>query len=179
MPEVLIRPAVSPDIEVLSKLNHSIDTIKVWQMSQSGDTGQVATMFNEVQLPRAMRIHYPKSPDMLLERWEDYSTVLVGCVGGVPVGYITLISLFIPDMIWIKDLVVDDPWRRQGIGLSLVRAANDWGGLRKYRRMTLECSSKNYPAICLAKKAGFEFSGFDDNFFRNNDIALFFSRSLK
>jgi GNAT superfamily N-acetyltransferase len=179
MPEVLIRPAVTPDIEAISKLNHSIDTIKVWQMSQSNDAGQVSTMFNEVQLPRAMRIHYPQSPDMMLERWKDYSAVMVGCISGIPVGYISLVTLFIPDMIWIKDLVVDEPWRRQGIGFSLMRAASDWGVLRKYIRMTLECSSKNFPAICLAKKAGFEFSGFDDNYFRNNDIALFFSRNLK
>ncbi len=114
-------------------------------------------MFNEVQLPRAMRIPYPKSPDLLLERWKDYSSVMVGCVGGVPVGYITLISLFVTDMVWIKDLVVDEPWRRQGVGFSLIRAANDWGLLRRNIRMTLECSSKNYPAISLAKKAGFEF----------------------
>lgn len=179
MPEVLIRPAVSPDIEALSSLNHSIDTKKVWQMSQSTDAGQVATTFNEVQLPRAMRIHYPKSPDMLLDRWNDYSAVMVGCIGGAPVGYITLNTSFIPDLIWIKDLVVEEIWRRQGIGMSLIRGASDWGVMRKIFRMRLECSSKNYPAICMARKAGFEFSGFDDNYFRNNDIALFFSRSLK
>ena len=79
----------------------------------------------------------------------------------------------------MNDLVVDELWRRKGIASSLFQAVRDWGLARKYSRITLEMSSKNYPAICLAKKLGFEFTGFNDNYFFNNDIALFFSRLLK
>jgi len=179
MAEVLVRQAVSPDIELLAKFDHSIKTDCVWQMSQNLESGKIITTFTENHLPREMRLPYPKSPDSLLERWKDYSSVLVACIGNIPVGYITFSTVFSPDMIWIKDLVVDDLWRRRGIGTSLIKATNDWGSARHYIKMTLEMSSKNYPAISLVKKFGFEYSGFNDNYFNNNDIALFFSRYIK
>ena len=77
------------------------------------------------------------------------------------------------------DLVVDEYWRRKGVATALYYAARDWGLARKNLRITLELSSKNYPAICFSRKHGFEFTGFNDNYFNNNDIALFFSRLLK
>jgi RimJ/RimL family protein N-acetyltransferase len=39
--------------------------------------------------------------------------------------------------------------------------------------------SKNHPAIQLAHKLGFEFCGYNDHYFSNQDIALFFSRPLR
>jgi GNAT superfamily N-acetyltransferase len=148
-------------------------------MSQSSNEGQIQTIFNETHLPREMRLTYPRSPDTLELRWKNYSSVLVACVDKAPVGYASLSTLWAPEMIWVNDLVVDELWRRKGIASSLFQAVRDWGLARKYTRIMLEMSSKNFPAICLAKKLGFEFTGFNDNYFFNNDIALFFSRLLK
>ena len=38
---------------------------------------------------------------------------------------------------------------------------------------------KNYPAICLAEKMGFELCGYNDHYFANNDIAIFFSKWVR
>ena len=179
MANVMIRPAVSPDIELISKFDHCVKSDYVWQMNQSIVEGQISTSFFETHLPREMRLIYPRSPDSLEERWKDYSSVLVACIDNAPVGYITFSALFSPDMVWVKDLVVDELWRRNGVATALYYAARDWGLARKYLRITLEMSSKNYPAICFARKLNFEFTGFNDNYFNNNDIALFFSRLLK
>jgi len=176
---VMIRQAVSPDIEYLSRFDHCVKSDCVWQMSQSSNEGQIQTIFNETHLPREMRLTYPRSPDTLESRWKNYSSVLVACVDKAPVGYASLSTLWAPEMIWVNDLVVDELWRRKGIASSLFQAVRDWGLARKYTRIMLEMSSKNFPAICLAKKLGFEFTGFNDNYFFNNDIALFFSRLLK
>lgn len=179
MSNVLIRDAVSPDIERLSRFDHCVKSEVVWQMNQSSGDGQITTNFFETYLPREMRLTYPRNPDTLEARWKNYSAVLVACIDQAPVGYVTISGLFSPDMVWIKDLVVDDLWRRKGVGTSLYRAAREWGLARGYLRMTLEMSSKNFPAISFVRKQGFEFTGFNDNYFNNNDIALFFSRLLK
>lgn len=176
---ILIRQAVSPDIEYLSKFEHCVKSDCVWQMSQLMNDGQIQTVFNETHLPREMRVSYPHSPDTLESRWKNYSIILVACVDKAPVGYVSISGLYSPDMVWVNDLVVDEIWRRNGIATSLFHAARDWGLARKYQRITLEMSSKNFPAISLAKKSGFEFTGYNDNYFSNNDIALFFSRYLK
>jgi ribosomal protein S18 acetylase RimI-like enzyme len=36
--------------------------------------------------------------------------------------------------------------------------------------------SKNDPAIAMATKLGFKFFGFRDNYFPNDDLAIFFGR---
>ena len=178
MAAIKIRKAVSPDIELFTRFNHSVKTDRVWQMSQSENPGKIATSFVEVRLPREAKLAYPRSPDSLNRSWKDFSVVLTACTEGGPVAYLSINSINSSESIWIKDLVVDEPWRKQGIASSLFRAANEWGKSRGYLRATLEMASKNYPAICLARKLGFEFSGFNDQYLEKNDIALFFSRYL-
>jgi ribosomal protein S18 acetylase RimI-like enzyme len=82
-------------------------------------------------------------------------------------------------MVIIKDIVVDFPLRRQGIGTALILAAQNWAIQRNNRKLMFEMPSKNFPAIKLAFKLGFEFSGYNDSYYPNKDIALFFSRFLK
>lgn len=176
--DLRIRPILSPDIERLINLDHQILTSSVWQMSQSVDANGIHTSFIEVNLPREMKLTYPRSPDSLELIWKDFSLILVGCVDEVPVGYITLNTSFSPDVIWIKDLVVDGLWRRKRIGTALYLFACEWGKKRNYKRTNLEMSSKNFPGIKLAGKLGFEYCGFNDSYFRNNDIAVFFSRLI-
>jgi hypothetical protein len=38
--------------------------------------------------------------------------------------------------------------------------------------------SKKYPAICFLEKNGFDFCGYNERFYRNQDIALYFGRGL-
>jgi ribosomal protein S18 acetylase RimI-like enzyme len=79
---------------------------------------------------------------------------------------------------WVKDLAVVTPYRRQGIGSELVRAALRWGRERALRSVLAETQTKNYPAICFCRKHGFVFCGFIDQYYPNQDIAVFFARGL-
>lgn len=174
-----IRKAVLPDIVELIRFDHSLKTSCVWQMQQNQTQSGVITQFIETQLPRQMRINYPQSPEMLEARWGDLSVIFIGCIDNAPVSYISINSFFSPHVAWIKDLVVDEIWREKGIAASLINAAIEWAKERSLDKMTFEISSKNYPAICLANKLNFEYSGFNDNYFKNGDIALFFTRNLR
>lgn len=178
MPAVTIRKAVSPDIEKLTQFDHTVTTDRVWQMSQNIDPQKISTFFNETKLPREMKLSYPRSPESLLTRWKDYSMLLTACADEVPVAYLSINTFFSTEMIWIKDLIVDREWRRRGIATTLFRAASEWGKSRNFVRATMEMASKNYPGICLARKLGFEFAGFNDHYLENNDIVLFFSRYI-
>lgn len=178
MYELQIRKGVRPDVEVIKKFDHSNKTIRVWQMHVNENANELATRFIETHLPREMRITYPRSPDMLASYWGTFSTVLIACIDQAPVGYLTIDAVFSPDVAWIKDLVINDIWRRKGYASRLLDAAIDWSKERGIQRIQLEMSSKNYPAISLAKAMSFDFAGFNDNYFRNRDIALFFSRDL-
>jgi RimJ/RimL family protein N-acetyltransferase len=43
----------------------------------------------------------------------------------------------------------------------------------------MEMHSKNMAAVRLAMKMGFEFCGYNDQYYANQDIALFFSALLR
>jgi len=179
MIELIVRPVVSPDFSILSAFKHSIETPVVWQMEQKTSEARIDVTFHEIKLPRLMKLAYPHAAQSLLDRWKDLSIILVGCVDNVPVGYISCSAMQTTSNAWIKDLVVHERWRRQGIATKLIKALGAWGDERRLKRITLEMSSKNYPAICLAEKLGFEFCGYNDYYYDNNDIAIFFARLIR
>jgi ribosomal protein S18 acetylase RimI-like enzyme len=80
---------------------------------------------------------------------------------------------------WITDLVVSPESRRQGVASTLLLAAQEWGSTRGHRRLFLEMQSKNYPAIRMAQKHGYEFCGYNDHYYLTQDVALFFARAVK
>jgi len=90
MINILIRQAVSPDIELLMGFDHGVKSNTVWQMNQNVTNGEVTTSFTESHLPREMRLAYPRNTQILQDCWHFFSCVLVACVDKVPVGYITV-----------------------------------------------------------------------------------------
>ena len=105
--------------------------------------------------------------------------MLVAVMGEEPVGYLRLSDKVIPQIAWITDLVVTSRLRRRGIAATLVLAAQTWALERGNRQMIMEMSSKNWAAICLAQKLGYEYCGYNDRYYLTQDIALFFGRILK
>ncbi|MGD0003658.1 MAG: GNAT family N-acetyltransferase [Anaerolineaceae bacterium] len=178
MPQIEICPATSQDLEKLADLDHSYQTAFVWQMDRSLDGGQISTFFREIQLPRSVRVEYPHTATRLLETLPQ-AVVLVALYKSNLVGYVSVKEQVIPQSAWISDLMVVEKLRRQGIGTALVLAAQDWAMNNNLTRIFLEMQSKNYPAIRFAMKIGFEFCGYNDHYYTNQDIALFFTRTQR
>jgi ribosomal protein S18 acetylase RimI-like enzyme len=180
MPEIEIRPAGVSDLSPLVKIEHTYQSLYVWQMDRIIEDGQIVVNFRLTRLPRPVRVEYAGSHPLLnQENWSRYQAVLVATMAQVPVGYICLSSQFVPKTLWITDCVVKEDQRRQGIGSALILAAQEWGAEHGFRKAILEMQSKNHPAIQLARKLGYEFCGYNDHYFSNQDIALFFSRALR
>jgi len=180
MPEIEIRPAKEEDIPSLTKIDHHYKSDHVWQMDfqNSCSDGQISIKFRQVRLPRSNIVEYPKPPKSLLDDWADRSGILVATYNKKIVGYISFILNYVPQTTWISDLAVDDFYRRKGIGTALVLAALEWAKQMKTRNLVLEMQLKNYPAIQLAQKLGFDFNGFCNFYYTNHDIGLFFRKSV-
>lgn len=179
MPEIEIRPAVPQDIPLLVEIEHHTQSNYVWQMDRVVNEGEINIHFREIRLPRAVRIDYPRKPALLLTQWTQRTQVLVAAIAGTPVGYIGLSDQQAPATAWVNDLAVRSDLRRQGIASALVLASQEWALQCGLRRMILEMQSKNHAAIRLALKLGFEFGGYSDHYYSNQDIALFFATYLR
>jgi GNAT superfamily N-acetyltransferase len=170
-----IRSAISTDIPKMISLDHDFATDHVWQMTIDLTEIQTQVSFREVRLPREVHVNYPRVYRKLLDDWTERDLLLLAEEGEEVRGYISVKLGLAPASAWIEDLVVDRLQRRKGIGGALVQAARDWCARKRYHRLTLEMQPKNYPGIQFAGNQGFEFSGYNDQFYQDQEIAIFFS----
>lgn len=179
MPSFDIRPAASSDLPRLMAMDHSCFSDYVWQLELRREAGQITSSFREVRLPRSVVVAYPRDPMSLAEEWARRDGLLVALDADLPVGYIAVVEERAAAAARVTDIVVEPERRRQGIGSGLLSAAQTWALERGIHRLLLEMQSKNQPYIRLAQKFGYEFCGYNDQYYPTQDVALFFGRGLK
>ncbi|HBX68855.1 MAG TPA: hypothetical protein DEH25_05585 [Chloroflexi bacterium] len=179
MPEIEIRPATNEDIPSLIAFDHSYTSDYVWQMEIQREEHQTGVIFREARLPRSVQVRYPRSPQQLTDDWNQRDGLLVATTESEIVAYACLMQNMAPQTTWMTDLLVMRRLRRQGIGTALILASQAWALHKTSRRLILEMQPKNYPAIQFAARLGFELCGYNDHYYANNDIALFFSKWLR
>jgi ribosomal protein S18 acetylase RimI-like enzyme len=177
--EIQVRPASEADLPVLMAFDHGSTSERVWQLDLRREPRdfRVAATFREVRLPRPVSLPYPRDPARLPEVWERKALMYVAATGIQPIGYATA-AVPHAEHTWISDLVVVPRWRRRGVGSALLAALQQAAKARGARSLFLEMQTKNYPAIRLAQKHGYDFCGYNDHYYSTQDIALFFVRAL-
>jgi GNAT superfamily N-acetyltransferase len=176
---MIVRPAISSDVAACVALDHSTDTDQVWQMDQRTSDGEITVTFRSVRLPRTMRVRYPRDPQALIDDWARRDCFLVAEDAGALLGYLNMTAQPSPHVGWVGDFAVGRPYRRHGVGTALLAAAARWAREHGLIRLVIETQSKNYPGINLCLKRGFTFCGYNDRYYANQDIALFFEQNLR
>ena len=174
-----IRPATLADLADCQSLDHSIITDHVWQMAVQETESRVEVTFHTVRLPRQMQAEYPRGLRQLTEDWQHDEGFFAVEIDGQVCGYVDLLVQPWQRQGWIANLAVDRAYRRRGIGTSLVRHARQWAWEQGLQMIMAEATTKNYPAVCFYQKLGFGFCGFNDHYYPNQDIALFFVHTLR
>jgi RimJ/RimL family protein N-acetyltransferase len=179
VPPFEIRLATPSDISRLIALDHSCTSDYVWQLELRRETGQVVASFREVRLPRSIDVKYPRNPSTLVDEWMRRDVTLVALEDGSPIGYICATVEYASAIAWVTDLVVSPLYRRKGAASALLTATQAWGLERGVRRLILEMQSKNQAYIRLAQKFGYEFCGYNDQYYLTQDVTLLFGRAVK
>jgi GNAT superfamily N-acetyltransferase len=171
---MIVRPATLADLNVCLSLDHDWITDHVWQMQVREDESDVAVNFRTVRLPRQMRAPYPRSVEQLVEDWQRDEGFWVAEVDGEVRGYVDLLAQPWQGMVWLANMAVERAYRRKGIGKALMAQGREWAWEQGFTAILAEATTKNYPALCFYRRLGFEFCGFNDHYYTNQDIALFF-----
>jgi ribosomal protein S18 acetylase RimI-like enzyme len=166
------------DLAACLALDGSYETDRVWQVAQQGDDDQITTCFRTMELPRAIRVPYPSWSEALLAHQERGDLILVAAEASEVLGYINQESQ--PDlaMAWVHHLVVSPACRRQGIGTVLLGRGMQNARHQGLMQIMMVVQSKNYPAIRFLQRHGFTLCGYNERFYRNLDIGLYFGRGL-
>jgi GNAT superfamily N-acetyltransferase len=173
-----IRPAIANDLPRLMAMDHSSLSDYVWQLELRREPNQMTANFREVRLPRSVEVKYPRNPFALADEWTRRDAVLVALQQNNPVGYICLTAEQASAIAWVTDIAVAQEWRRKGAGSDLLAAGQAWALERGVRRLILEMLYKYQGFIRLAQKFGYEFCGYNDQYYSTQDVALFFGRAL-
>jgi GNAT superfamily N-acetyltransferase len=181
-----IRPAELEDLEACLSLDHSYFTEYVWQMDVQEEKDGVMVHFRTVRLPRTVHVQYPRDRKAQLTSWHRRDCFLVAVAdekgpqaeSATVVGYLTLGESEWHKTAWVADLVIAPENRRKGLATQLLRAAALWARKAGLYRLIVETQTKNYPAIRFLERNGFSFCGYNDRYYANQDIGLFFSVDL-
>ena len=174
-----IRAATAEDLPACLALDHSSTSDYVWQIETEESQGRTSYVFRTVRLPRTMTVMYPLGHEAVLAAWQRRDYFLVAEHEGTIYGYLVIRPDHAHSIGWIEGLVVGRAWRRRGIGSALLGHARQWAGANNLRRLMIETQTKNYAAITFCQRQGFVFCGFNDRYYLNQDIALFFNQNIR
>lgn len=174
-----IRAATQDDLPKCLTLDHSQTSEFVWQVDAEEAKGRISYSFRMVRLPRPVSVSFPKDPDAMLAAWQakEYFMIAEGPDGIY--GYLNMRPDYVHSIGWVSSLIVDKPRRRQRVGTALLQYGRRWAQANRLRRVTMETQTKNFPAIAFCQRQGFVLSGFNDRYYPNQDIALFFTQSVR
>lgn len=81
---------------------------------------------------------------------------------------------------YIENILVNEKYRRQGIGIKLIKSAIKEARKLNSRVIELETQNTNYPAIQFYRRMGFNITGLNTRFYENpEEIALFMTLDIE
>lgn len=180
----LIRDGLAQDIDTCLALDSTYQTDYVWQMTVTPEPEAFHLLFRTERLPRMVDLEYPLSRRRIQAALPAEHCFLVaegrrGQDEAEIIAFLVMHHIAARSITVVQDIVVSRPFRRRGIGTRLLKVARQWADEQRAWQMTVETQTKNYPSIALCQKNGLTFCGFHDQYFPNQDIAVFFGQTLR
>lgn len=178
----VLRDGHEADIQPALGIDHHYETDFVWQVQVERDDPHFYQMtFRSERLPRTLQTQYPQSEERLRLALRDEHCFLVAAERetGDVLGYLAMISNPAHHLATITDLVVDRAYRRNRIATKLLNIARRWAREHSQERLLIELQTRNYPAIAFCQASGMTFCGYNERYFDQQDIAVFFGQSVR
>ena len=126
----------------------------------------------ETMLPDTSMLEIPKDEQPLEGETEEVFQPNL-------LGYIGLRVDGVRHTAWITTQAVQMEYRRQNVGSQLLTEARQWVDRYRLRSLMVELQTKNFPAIRFYQKNGFFFCGYNNAYYADREIALFFGKRLE
>ena len=176
---ISVRQAVNSDVKKISALDASNSTDYVWQMDLREEDSLIKVVFQRTRLPRSVELDFENSIDDLETNLMKHALVLVAeSIGGLR-GFLVVDKGTAQDAAIITDFAVERTMRCRGIATAMLVTAREWATRIGLNRLIIVTQSRNYPAISFCRRNGYIYCGYNDSYYTNQDIALFFGMKLR
>lgn len=177
----IIRDALPADLEACLALDAKYTSEHVWQMSNQPLVNGWQLSFRTERLPREVELVYPQDSAQLARALPTDThgfLVAIDKQNDALLGYMLMQDEPVRGIVTISDLLVGRAFRRAGIGTRLLAVAQRWAQERGAQRLQVIVQTQNYPAIQFCQRRGLSFCGYNDHYFSDHDIAIFFGMTL-
>jgi len=174
-----IRDAIEGDLAACLSLDHRYDSDHVWQVTRVQEASGYRLTVKPERLPRSVSLSHEVSEARVRLALETQCLlVAVEKEAQLVLAYAVLRYDEYHRIATVCDLVVERAVRRMGVGTRVFNALRHWAHAHHSSILTAEVQHKNYPAIQFVQRQGLTFSGINDRYFADHEIALFFSSHL-
>lgn len=174
-----VRKAAMTDGPILSRINLDFESATVFKAYMEESDDLLTTEFQRVKLPKRDDIPFQRVSLEVLETYVRNGEVIVATIANRIVGFLHL--EIIPGLELMRLALGGVPMaqRRNGIGSALLKSAESIAAQRELKRIAVMIQTKNDPAIAFIRKHGYKFSGYEEFYFPNLEIALIFSKMIR
>ena len=179
MAEIEIGVATIEDYPQIAAMDLSFESNYVWQTQTLEEYERFESSFQRIKLPKTIRVSFQAYSQANLENLIRQREVLSLRYEEKVIGYLRLEQDETVNRLILKTGGIMPEYRNKGIGSVLMDRVIEIARHNNLRSIVCMVQAKNDPAIHFLLSRGFVFSGYQEFFFRNMEIGLFFSKNVR
>ena len=179
MAEIEIGAATLDEFPQIAQMDLSFESDYVWKTQMLEGLGSFESSFQRIRLPKTIRVSFQAYSTANMENLIRQRQVLSVRYEDKVIGYIRLEQDETVNRLILKTGGVTPEYRNKGVGTVLLDRITEIARNNSIRSLICMVQAKNDPAIHFLMARGFIFCGYQEFFFRNMEIGLFFSKNIR
>ncbi len=179
MAEIEIGAATIEDYPQIAAIDLSFESDYVWKTQMLEGLDSFESSFQRIRLPKTIRVSFQAYSPANLETLIRQREILSVRYEDKIIGYARLEQDETVNRLILKTGGIVPEYRNKGVGSVLLDQILEIARHNKIRSVICMVQAKNDPAVHFLLSHGFVFSGYQEFFFRNMEIGLFFSKNVR
>ena len=179
MAEIEIGAATIDEYPQIASMDLSLESDHVWKTQTLEEFESFEASFQRIRLPKTIRVSFQAYSAANLESLIVHQEILSVRYEEKVIGYLRLEQDETANRLVLKTGGIMPEYRNKGIGSVLLTRVMEIAHHNNLRSIVCMVQAKNDPAIHFLLSHGFVFCGYQEFFFRNMEIGLFFSKNVR
>ena len=179
MADIEIGAATLDEMAQISQMDLSFESDHVWKTQMLEGMDSFESSFQRIQLPKPIKVSFQAYSPVNLETLIRQRMILSVRYEDKVIGYARLEQDETVNRLIVKTGGVMPEYRNKGVGTVLLERICEIARHNRIRSLVCMVQAKNDPTIHFLLARGFVFCGYQEFFFRNMEIGLFFSKNIR